>query len=199
MVGTPNELFLALHYKSICLWELDAEPIVKHHIICLYTLLPAMKGAGADLLQQALREMSQHYTRQQLGHRLIRFQLIMRRTRTMSEQEKQKVEEELRMQYNYDYFIDENPLVQERIEKAEAKAIARGEAIGQARGEARGKQNAILSLLNLRFPALEDQAQSAIHNIQDLQQLETLFKQMVLAADEQEARLQLFKLPTPEA
>ncbi len=168
----------------------------------MYTLLPAMKGARANLLKQALREMNQHYTRQQLGHRLIRFQLIMRRARTMSEQEKQEVEEELRMQYSYDYFIDENPLVQERIEQAEARAIARGEAIGEARGEARGrieeKQNAILSLLSLRFPSLEDQAQSIIRNIQDLQHLDELFKQMLLAGDEHEVRL-LLKSPTPEA
>ncbi len=182
-VGTPNEVFLALHYKVICLWELDADPVVKNQVYCLYTLLPGMKGARPALLQQAIEEMTRHYTRQELGHRLIRFLLIMRRATVMSEEEKQEVEEVLRMQYAYDYFIDENPDVQERIAKKEAETAIKT------------KQDVILSMLNMRFPLLEVQAQSVIRNIQDLQQLDTLFKQVFQASDAQVVRT-LLKLPT---
>src|SRR5947208_13482275 len=47
-----DEILLTFNYKVICLWELDAQPIVKNHIIALYTLLPAMPGVYPDLLKQ---------------------------------------------------------------------------------------------------------------------------------------------------
>ncbi len=97
---------MAFHPKVICLWELDAEPIVKKHITSLYTLLPTMRGAKPDLLSQALKEMAQRYTRQQLDKRIIWFGFIMLRATTMSDEDKQIVEEELRMQYRYDELID---------------------------------------------------------------------------------------------
>ncbi len=189
-VRTAKECLSALYYKTICLWELDADPIVKNRVYCLYTVLPAMKGAKAELLKQALHEMVEHYPRHQLGHRLIRFHRIMRRATVMSEEEKQEVEEELYMYYGYDEFIDDNPVVLERIEKRSAEAAAKAAA--------KAKQEAILSLLSLRFPSLEARAQSVVQNCQDLQQLDTLFKQLVLAGDEQEARM-LLKLPVADA
>ena len=92
-----DELFLAFHPKVICLWELDAQPIVKKHIMSLYILLPTMRGAKADLLSQALKEMAQCYSRQQLDRRIMWFGFIMSRATTMSDQDKQIVEEELRI------------------------------------------------------------------------------------------------------
>src|SRR5690348_9522849 len=175
-VRTTNDLLLALHYKTICLWELDADPIVKNRVYCLYTVLPAMKGAKATLLKQALSEMVEHYPRHQLGHRLIRFHRIMRRATVMSEEEKQEVEEELYMHYGYDEFIDDNPVVLERIEKKSAEAAAKvvAKAAAEAAAEATAKatvkakteekQSGILSLLSLRFPVLEPQAQSVVQN-----------------------------------
>jgi hypothetical protein len=41
----------------------------------------------------------------------------------LSEQDKQLVEEEIRMHMAYDWFIDDNPDVQERITKAELRAL----------------------------------------------------------------------------
>jgi len=65
-----------------------------------------MRGAKPDLLSQALKEMAQRYTRQQLDKRIIWFGFIMLRATTMSDEDKQIVEEELRMQYRYDELID---------------------------------------------------------------------------------------------
>ncbi len=39
----------------------------------------------------------------------------------MSEQDKKLVEEELRMHMAYDWFLDDNPDVQERVEKGELR------------------------------------------------------------------------------
>ena len=142
--------------------------------------------------------MGKHYTRQELGHRLIRFRLILRRATIMSEEEKQEVEEVLRMQYAYDYFIDENPDVQERIAKRSAEAAAKAAAKAAAEATAKTQQRAVLSVLSARFPLLEVQAQDIVRNIQDSQQLDTLLKQIALANDAQEVRT-LLKLPMHDA
>ena len=156
----------------------------------MYTLLPAMHGAKADLLKQALHEMGQRYTRQQLGHHLIRFHRIMQRATTMTEEDKQELEKELYMQYYYDEFIDDNPLVQERV--------AKGEARGEAKGKILGLQQSALNILSLRFPQLMGPAQQAIENIQDLDQLDQLVKQLVIAPDMQ-AVCSLLNLPISKA
>ncbi len=195
-----DELFLTFHYKVLCLWKLAAEPFVRDHVVCMYTLLPAMQGASATLLKQALKEMAQRYTRPQLGHHLIRFHRIMQRAKTMSEQDKREVEEELHMQYQYDEFIDDNPLVQEHIArgiakgiekyfseiqaKGEIKDIAKREAIQKTEGQVLGLQQSILSIVNVRFPALAEQAQQQVTKISSIEDLDRLIKQLAVASDE---------------
>jgi len=176
-----DETLLTFHYKVICLWELDAQPIVKNHILSLYTLLPAMRGAKPDLLKQALQEIVQSYSRQQIGSHLLRFHRIMWRSETMSYQEKLEIEETLHTQYHFDEIIDENPVVLERV--------ARGEARGEARGKIEGLQESILNILQARFPALAatPQVQQAIAHVQDVDKLKQLQQDLILASDEQAA------------
>src|SRR5207248_10636883 len=52
-----EEVFLVLYYKVLPLWRLDAQQFVRDHVVCMYTLLPAMKGANVPLLLQAIEEM----------------------------------------------------------------------------------------------------------------------------------------------
>ena len=74
--------------------------IVDKHAIHLYTLLPATKEPKVDLLKKALHEMTQVYKRHELGYRFIWFYRILRRTDTMSEEDKQTIKDELTMQHN---------------------------------------------------------------------------------------------------
>ena len=106
----------------------------------------------------------------------------------MSYQEKLEIEEELHMQYQFDEFIDENPVVLERV--------ARGEARGKARGKIEGLQESILNILHVRFSALAvtPQVQQAIIHVQDVKKLKQLQQELILAADEQAAR-RLLELP----
>ncbi len=85
-----NEVLLTLNYRVLALWKLEAQKFVQQQAICIYTLLPAMKGANASMLIQALHEMKEHYTRRQFGHHLIRFKRIVQRSKTLSEQDKMK-------------------------------------------------------------------------------------------------------------
>jgi hypothetical protein len=181
-----DEVFLSLHYRVLAVWKLEAQRFVDERAVCLYTLLPAMQGANAPLLTQALGEMKQHYTRQQFGHHLIRFRRIMQRSKAMSEQDKERVEEELRMHMAYDWFLDDNPDVQERVEK--------GELRGELRGELQGLQRSVLKILKKRFPSVVASAHPRIVAITDQDELDQLIDQLLVVTDEAEVRT-LLKLP----
>jgi hypothetical protein len=150
----------------------------------LYSLLPAMRGAKPDLLKQALEEIVQNYSRQQIGSQILRFHWIMWRSQTMSYQEKLEIEEALHMQYQFDEFIDENPVVLERV------------ARGETRGKIEGLQESILNILQVRFSALATtaQVQQTIAHTQDVEKLKQLQQDLILASDEQAACV-LLELP----
>jgi predicted transposase YdaD len=199
-----GEDYFTIKFRVICLWELDPEPIVARHLMPFYILLPGMKDPSLDLLRQALKEMAQHYSRPILGYRLIWFSYILRRTDTMSAQDKQTIEEELGMLYNYDEIVRDDPVIQRLLAQSMAEGEARGEARGEAQGKAQGKaqgiiegkletlKEAVLNIVSIRFsPALAAQAQSADMSIQDHEVLKRLHRQLLKAADEQSARLVL--------
>jgi hypothetical protein len=185
-----DEVLLSLHYHVLALWEMEAQQIVDEGSVCLYTLLPAMQGANAPLLIRALGAMKEHYTRQQFGHHLIRFRRIMQRSKAMTEQDKKRIEEELHMHMAYDWFLDDNPDVQERVEKGEV----RGEVRGELRGQLQGLQRSILKIIKKRFPSLVDLAQQRIVAITDQDELDQLIDQLLVVTDEVEVRT-LLKLP----
>jgi len=177
-----GEDYLTVKFRVICLWEQDPEPIITRHLMPFYILLPGMKNPSLDLLREALREMTQHYSRPKLGYRLMWFSHILRRTDTVSEQDKQTIEEELGMLYNYDELVRDDPVIQ--------RLLAQSEARGEARGEAWGKietlKEAILNVVSARFsPALAAQVQPAITGIQSYDVLKMLFQQMLKIPDEQ--------------
>ncbi|HEV2662209.1 MAG TPA: hypothetical protein VGU68_16495 [Ktedonobacteraceae bacterium] len=183
---SDDEVLLSLHYRVLALWKLEAQHFVDEGAVCLYTLLPAMQGANAALLIQALGEMKAHYTHQQFGHHLIRFRRIMQRSKAMSEQDKKLVEEELRMHMAYDWFLDDNPDVQERVEKGMEKGIKKGRL--------QGLQRSVLKIVKKRFPSLMDLTQQRVVAITDQDELDQLIDQLLVATDEGEVRV-LLKLP----
>jgi hypothetical protein len=111
---------------------------------------------------------------------LVRFQTIMWRSKTMGEPEKREIEEELKMIYKIDQFIDGNPHVEERVAQRRAEE--------RAKGRAEGMQQLILDAIKARFPALADQAQPQIEQMQDTDALETLFRHLLTATTERDAR-----------
>ncbi len=108
----------------------------------------------------------------------------------MSEQDKKLVEEELRMHMAYDWFLDDNPDVQERVEKGMEKGIAKG----MVKGQLQGLQRSVLKILQKRFPSVVDLAQKRIVAITDQDELDQLLDQLLVATDEVEVR-RLLKLP----
>ena len=112
----------------------------------------------------------------------------------MSEQDKELVEEELRMHMAYDWFLDDNPDVQERVEKGVKKGMEKGIRKGMAKGQLQGLQRSVLKILKKRFPSLVDAAQQRVVAITDQDELDQLIDQLLVVTDEVEART-LLKLP----
>jgi hypothetical protein len=89
-----DETLLVFQYRVLRLWTLEAEQYVHRRVVSMYTLLPAMKGANGPMLLQAVEEMEQEYKGLHLARHLVRFRTILRRSKTLTEQDKQIVEED---------------------------------------------------------------------------------------------------------
>ena len=127
-----GEEILAVKFRVICLWEMDPQPIVAKHLLPFYTFLPAMKEPSVQLLTQALREMAHHYDRPKLAYRFMWFSHMLRRTDTMSDQDKETIREEIKMLYGYEEIIQDDPVIQ--------NLLAQRELMGKAEGKAEGNR-----------------------------------------------------------
>jgi len=183
-----GEEILTVKFRVICLWEMDPEPIVTRHLLPLYAFLPAMKEPSVELLIEALKEMAHTYTQPQLAYRFTWFHLMLRRTDTIPEQDKQTVKEALKTMFAYEEIIQDDPVIQNLLAQRELE----GEARGEARGEIKGIRESILSILSIRFsPTLAAKAQPAVMSMQEYEDLKRLHRQLLKADDEKSALLVL--------
>jgi len=174
------------HYATIYLPELDARLFVEQDKVFMYSMLPTMANASVPLLKQALVAMKQHYSTREFGARLVRFQLMAKRSITLSDPEKEEIMEELKAHYNYDWFIDENPDVQERMKHSEKE--------GEKKGEVKGLQGMVLEALKESYPEVLPLAREQVEKIQNATRLRKLTIQ-ILKAPNQTAVLKLLHLP----
>ena len=182
-----DEELLRFHYRVLPLWKLDAQQFVRDHVVSMYTLLPAMKGASAPLLLQAIEEMKQRHKEAQLGHHLVRFRTILRRSGTVSLQDKQEVEDHLDY---YDSLLDQDPYIQEQ--KALERVLGRNEGIYE--GRIQELQQMLLEVVEERFPSLAGLAQQKVKQTLRPEVLRQTVKLMFAAPDEATAR-RLLNIP----
>ena len=175
-----EEVLLAFHYRVLPLWRMDAQQFVREHVVCMYTLVPAMKGANAPLLLQAIEEMKHRYKESELGHHLVRFRTILRRSKTLSLQDKLEVEDYLDY---YDSLLDQDPYIQQQ--KALERAL--GTTLGRTEG-IQAFQDAIVEIVKNRFPTLVELAQQRVVQIKQLEDLKQLNVQLSIVADQVAAR-----------
>ena len=177
---SAEEILLLLHFKVLPLWKLEAAPFVRDHVVCMYSLLPAMKGVNADLLIQAIKEMEQRYRFPQLGHHLVRFRTILRRSRALSEEDKKKVEKHMQI---YDSLLESDPVFQQKLafEKAMERDQARKEALQTFR-------DTIVEIVRLRFPTLVELAQQSLTPVQQFEQLQQITVKLSTANAQDAAR-----------
>jgi hypothetical protein len=165
-----SEILLEFHHRVLRLWTLEAVHYIQKRVVSMYTLLPAMKGAKASLLLRAIDEMELKYTRTDFVRHLVRFRTILRRSMTLSMQDKQIVEGH--MDITYDSLLDEDPEIQERVAKARIV----------------GQQKTVIDFIEARFPTLVEAAQEQIARLNKPDELSRLTKQIALAPDEATAR-----------
>jgi flagellar biosynthesis/type III secretory pathway protein FliH len=167
-------------------------------------------------MKKALHEMSQVYDRPQLAYRFRWFASILRRTTTVTAENKQIIEKEFEVQFDYKELIQDDPIIQSLLAERELQSRSEGEALGEARGEARGRaegeargkaegilegeikatKDDILCVLTARFSAaLADRARSVITPMQNADMLKMIFQQVLRLPDEQTVRIAL-GLPT---
>jgi hypothetical protein len=182
-----EENLLTFHYRILPLWRLDARQFVQDHVVSMYMLLPAMQGANAPLLVQAIQEMKDRYKEPQLGHHLIRFRTILRRSKTISEQDKQEVEVQL---HTYDSLLDQDPYIQEQ--KILERTLGRTEGIYE--GRIQELQQMLLEVVEEQYPSLVGLAQQKIKQNLRLEVLRYLVRQVCTADDETTVR-KLLNIP----
>jgi hypothetical protein len=162
---------LRFDHDVLCLWTLDAEPFLQRHIVSMYTLLPAMKGITAPMLVQAIAEMEQAYTGDHLRRHLRRFRTILRRSGTLSAQDKQIVENRMR---SYDSLLESDPEFQQRMAEA--------------------KQESAIIVVEARFPNLVEFARRRIVRLNKIDELNTVTRLIASAPDEKAAQWVLDKI-----
>lgn len=81
----------------------------------------------------------------------------------------------------YDYFIDENPEVQERVARASALAGIRA------------LRRCVVNIVKSRFPDLTELAEECVQKIDDPDKLDQLIVQLCTFQDEEHTRLVLQK------
>ena len=164
-----EEALLTWKYWALGLYNLEADHFRRKQAFCMYSLLPAMKGAHADMLIQALHDLKLRYPTEAMKHHLDRFWKMLQKSITITQEDKMRVEEELKMQY--DWFIDTVPEVIERVNRSKAEGKVEGKAEGLVEGEERGAtkgelralRRMALRLVQTRFPALLSFAQVQVN------------------------------------
>jgi predicted transposase YdaD len=187
---SDGKQILIFHFRIFPLWKLSAEKYIREHAVAMYALLPAMDGANAHLLSQAIDEMVQYYqdNKIQLARELRWLGIVLRRADIVSVEEKRKVEERLNM---YDDLMEKDPKMQKIRAESEARGEAKGEAKGISKGRTEGLQTAILVIVKGRFPSLFKMAKQSVRHISTNEELSNLLAQIAVAPDETAARLLL--------
>ena len=173
------ELLLESRYRVVALWKEEASELLEAGRVELYALLPAMKGATYELLSQSLRAMEDFYAgdESRLGMHWLWFGTLLDRATTVSQQDKERTRREMS---ESESLLDSNPFVRDRV--------AKGEARGRAEGEAKGLQEALLIVVELRFPALLDLAQEKAKRAKQPDALKVVLRGINSASSEEIAR-----------
>ncbi len=102
------EVILFFRFRVFPLWRVSAKKYVQEHIVPMYALLPAMQGANAQLVVQAISEMVQYYQQDNAAlMREVRWMgIILRRADIIPLEEKRIIEERLSM---FDDLMEKDP------------------------------------------------------------------------------------------
>jgi hypothetical protein len=116
-----------------------------------------------------------------MRHHLDRFWKMLQKSVTISDEDRFRVEEEMKMQF--DWFIDTVPQVIERVQQAEKRGKEEGKVEGKAEGELQALRQVVLDTVEDRFPDLVDLAQTEIIAATQPQLLHKLIRDLNKTSD----------------
>jgi hypothetical protein len=108
-----------------------------------------------------------------LRDELLCFKVLLERAKRLPEDEMQRV---LRRIHMFDPLLEEDPWVKEKV------------AEGELKGELKGARTLLVDFIESRFPSLAEIAQTKATQIEQLEVIHSLSKQLWVAPDEQAAR-----------
>jgi predicted transposase YdaD len=185
-IKSGEDEILTFRFKTLALFELDAEDFVRQHHTAMYPLLPTMKNVHADLISQVMQELAELYRDDEvtLAQQFIWLQLLLERTDTISNLEKVQVKERLSM---FDQLFEESPMIQRMREEYLVKG--RQEGIQEGRQEELQRlQRLLINVVRARYPDLAELAQLQVDHCKKPDALELLIQQVVTAPNESTAR-----------
>src|SRR5581483_5312271 len=132
-----DENLLTFHYRVVRLWTLDARQYVQAQEICMYTLLPAMKNADAQVLLQAIDGLVERFKENEtkLAQRLLWLSTFLRRSDMVALEDKQRVEERLD---TFEQLLEQDEFVRKQ------------RALGEEAGEVKEARRILVRVVNRR-------------------------------------------------
>jgi len=164
---------LTFRFRTLALFELDAEEFVRQHHTAMYPLLPTMKNVHDELIGQVVQELVELYREDEvsLSQQIVWLKLLLERTDTVPPLEKAKIKERLSM---FDQLFEESPLIQAQREKGRQEGLQEG---------IQRIQRLLVTAVRTRFPDLAEFAQQQAKQFDDAGTLELLVQRVMTAPD----------------
>jgi hypothetical protein len=191
------ENILTFHFKTLPLFEQNAEDFVRQHQTAMYPLLPTMKNVHAKLISQVLQELTELYRDDQatLAQQLIWMQLLLERTDTVPDVEKEKIEEMLDF---FEELWETSPRVQRLREQMRQQYHVEGRQEGLEEGRQEGLkvlQDVLVNTVQARYPDLAELVRRQADHFDELDVLKLLIQQVMTAPSDDAVRKLLVSGP----
>jgi hypothetical protein len=175
VVPNSEKDILIFDFKTVPLFQMNAEPYVQNHQTCMYPLLPAMLGFHADMAVQVVNELSERYgdDRATLSEQFIWMQLCLDRTKTIKLAEKIHIQERLSM---FDQLWEESPTIQKMREEYRMKGLQEGR-----QKELQALQQVLGNIVRKYYPDLVDLAQQQASHFDNPDRVQLLIQQVLNA------------------
>jgi hypothetical protein len=172
----------------------------------MYPLLPTMQNVHAHLIDQAMQELAELYRDDKvtLAQQFIWIQLLLERTGTVPNAEKEQIKERLTM---FDQLFEESPMIQKKLKELREqlrdqwREQFQEQFQEQLREQLREQlkvetlQHTLVDFVGVRFPNLAGFAQKQAKLLNNPDTLETLTHNLFTASDAMMARRLLESVP----
>ena len=178
-IKSGEDEILTFCFKTLPLFELDAEDFVRQHHTAMYPLLPTMNNVHTELIAQAMQELAELYRDDEvtLGQQFIWMQLLLERTGTVPVLEKEQIRERLSM---FDQLFEESPMIQKMREEYRAKGLQEGLEMGHQE-VLQALQHSLVNVVRARYPDLAEFAQQQVGHFNKPAVLDLLIQKAVTA------------------